>query len=43
MGKRLDFNEVCATKNQIADIFTKALSRGQFKKNKLKLSLIEIS
>jgi len=31
----------CATNKQIADIFTKALSRGQFDRNKLKLGLIK--
>ena len=33
----------CATKNQIVDIFTKALSRKQFEKNMLELSLIKIT
>jgi len=33
----------CATKNQIADIFTKALSREQFEKNRLELNLIKIT
>ena len=33
----------CATNNQIADIFTKALSREQFEKNMLELSLIKIT
>jgi len=34
---------LCATNNQIADIFTKALSREQFEKNMLKLGLIKIT
>jgi len=29
----------CATENQIADIFTKALSREQFERNRLELGL----
>jgi len=33
----------CATKNQIANIFTKALSREQFEKNILELGLIKIT
>jgi len=33
----------CATKNQITDIFTKALSREQFEKNMLELGLIKIT
>ena len=33
----------CATNNQIADIFTKALSREQFGKNMLELALIKIT
>jgi len=32
-----------ATKNQIADIFTKALSREEFEKNTLELGLIKIT
>jgi len=31
----------CTTKNQIADIFTKALSREQFERNRLELGLIK--
>ena len=31
----------CYTENQIADIFTKALSREQFERNKLELGLIK--
>jgi len=31
----------CATNNQIVDIFTKALSREQFERNKLELGLIK--
>ena len=31
----------CATNEQIADIFTKALSREQFERNRLELSLIK--
>ena len=31
----------CATENQIADIFTKALSREQFERNRLELGLIK--
>jgi len=34
---------LCATNNQIADIFTKALSEEQFEKNMLELSLIKIT
>jgi len=34
---------LCATKNQIIDIFTKALSREQFEKNMLELGLIKIT
>jgi len=34
---------LCATKNQIADIFAKALSREQFEKNRLELRLIKIT
>jgi len=33
----------CATNNQVADIFTKALSREQFEKNRLELGLIKIT
>jgi len=33
----------CATTNQIADIFTKALSREQFERNRLELGLIKTS
>jgi len=33
----------CTTNNQIADIFTKALSREQFEKNMLELGLIKIT
>jgi len=33
----------CPSKNQIIDIFTKALSREQFEKNMLELSLIKIT
>ena len=32
-----------ATDKQIADIFTKALSRKQFEKNRLELGLIKIT
>ena len=32
-----------AIKNQIANIFTKALSREQFEKNRLELDLIKIT
>jgi len=31
----------CATNKQITDIFTKALSRKQFKRNRLELGLIK--
>jgi len=31
----------CTTENQIADIFTKALGREQFEKNRLELGLIK--
>jgi len=33
----------CATKNQIADIFTKILTREQFEKNMLELGLNKIT
>jgi len=33
----------CATNDQTADIFTKALSREQFAKNRLELGLIKIT
>ena len=33
----------CATNKQIADIFTKALNRGQFEKNALELGLIKMT
>jgi len=33
----------CATNNQIADIFTNALSREQFEKNILEQGLIKIT
>jgi len=33
----------CATNDQIADIFTKALTREQFEKNRLELILIKIT
>jgi len=32
----------CATNKQIADIFTKALSREQFERNRLELGLIQL-
>jgi len=41
--KRLISMNFCATNDQIADIFTKALSRDQFEKNRLKLGLIKIT
>jgi len=31
----------CSTENQIADIFTKALSKEQFERNRLELGLIK--
>ena len=31
----------CTTENQIADIFTEALSREQFERNRLELGLIK--
>jgi len=34
---------LCATNNQLVDIYTKALSREQFEKNRLELSLIKIT
>jgi len=34
---------LCDTKNQVADIFTKALGREQFKKNRLELGFIKIT
>jgi len=39
--KRLISMNFCATNNQIADIFTKALSREQFGRNRLELGLIK--
>jgi len=33
----------CSTKNQIADIFAKALNREQFERNRLELGLIKIT
>ena len=33
----------CATDKYIADIFTKALSREQFERNRLELALIKIT
>jgi len=33
----------CATSDQIADAFTKALSREQFEKNRVELGLIKIT
>ena len=41
--KRLISMNFCATNKQIADIFTKALSREQFERNRLKLGLIKIT
>jgi len=35
--------EFCATGKQIADIFTKALSRDHFERNKLELGMIKIT
>ena len=43
MKKGLISINLCATNNQIADIFTKALSEEQFEKNMLELSLIKIT
>jgi len=40
--KGLVLKNFCATNDQIADIFTKALSREQFEKNRLELGLIKI-
>ena len=39
--KELISMNFCATNNQIADIFTKALSREQCKRNRLELGLIK--
>ena len=39
--KGLIFMNFCATDKQIADIFTKALSREQFERNRLELGLIK--
>jgi len=39
--KRLISMNFCATDKQIANIFTKALSREQFKRNRLELGLIK--
>ena len=33
----------CATNDQIADVFTKTLSREQFEKNRLELGFIKIT
>ena len=33
----------CPTENQIADIFTKALNRELFERNRLELALIKIA
>ena len=33
----------CSSENQIADIFTKALNREQFERNRLELGLIKIT
>jgi len=41
--KRLISMNFCPTENQIADIFTKALSREQFERNRLELALIKIT
>jgi len=41
--KGLILMNFCATKNHIADIFTKALSREQFERNRLELGLIKIT
>jgi len=41
--KGLILMNFCATKNQIAYIFSKALSREQFEKNMLELGLIKIT
>jgi len=43
MGKGLISMNLCAINNQIANIFTKALSREQFEKNKLDLGLMKIT
>jgi len=39
--KRLILMNFCATHKQIADIFTKALSREQFERNRLELGMIK--
>ena len=39
--KALILMDVCATNKQIVDIFTKALNREQFEKNRLELGLIK--
>ena len=42
--KRIDQSmNFCFTEIQIADIFTKALNREQFERNRLKLGLIKIT
>ena len=43
MEKGLSSMNFCAINNQIADIFTKVLSREQFEKNRLELGLIKIT
>ena len=44
MKKRgLDFNKFLCHNEQITDIFTKALSREQFEKDRLELGLIKIT
>ena len=41
--KGLIFMNFCSTENQIADIFTKALNRELFERNRLELGLIKIA
>ena len=41
--QRLIFMNLCSTENQIAEIFTKALNRKQFERNRLELGLIKIT
>jgi len=43
MEKGLISTNFCATNNQIADIFIKALSSEQFENNRLELGLIKIT
>lgn len=43
LGKRVIFMIYCMTKDQVVDIFTKALYKDQFKKSRLNLELIKMN